>query len=58
VKQVAVYYYDVDLANAEGILKSDLMESLLESSGHADIEHIEYSSVREVMGWLKATKEA
>jgi len=58
VKQVVVYYYDVDLANAEGILESDLMESLLESSGHADIEHIEYSSVKEVMGWLKATKEA
>ena len=58
VEEVVVYYYDVDAANAEGILESDLMESLEESSDHSNIEHIEYSSVREVTKWLRESKGA
>ena len=52
--QVAVYYYDHDLATSEGIDETGLLESLEESSDHADIEHIEYSSVKEVIDWLQA----
>ena len=52
--QVVVYYYDHDLATSEGIDETDLLESLEESSNHADIEHIEYSSVKEVIDWLQA----
>ena len=58
MEQVVVYYYDVEAANAEGILESDFMGSLLESSDHSNIEHLEYSSVKEVMGWLKSSKGA
>lgn len=58
VDEVVVYYYDVDLVNAEGILESDLMEALEESSDHSNIEHIEYSSVKEVTEWLKESKAA
>ena len=58
MEQVVVYYYDVETANAEGILESDFMGSLLESSDHSKIEHLEYSSVKEVMGWLKSPKGA
>ena len=52
--QVAVYYYDHDLATSEGIDETDLLESLQESSDHTDIEHIGHSSVKEVIGWLRA----
>ena len=55
--QVVVYYYDHDLATSEGIDETDLLESLQESSDHTDIEHIEYSSVKEVIDWLRACKD-
>ena len=52
--QVAVYYYDHDLATSEGTDETDLLESLQEPSDHTDFEHIEYSSVKEAIDWLRA----
>ena len=52
--EVVVHYYDHDLATSEGIDETDLLESLQESSDHTDIEHIEYSSVKEAIDWLRA----
>ena len=56
--QVVVYYYDLDLANSEGIDEKDPMESLEETSYHSEIEYVEYSKVSEVMKWLRAPKAA
>jgi len=37
--------------------EADLLGSLEEPSDHTFIEHIEYSSVKEVMDWLRACKD-
>ena len=55
--QVVVNYYDHDLATSEGIDETDLLGSLEEPSDHTDIKHIVYSSVKEVMDWLRACKD-
>ena len=45
--QVVVHYYDHDLATSEGTDEADLFESMKEPSDHKDIEHTEYSPVKE-----------
>ena len=56
--EVVVYYYDVDSVNAEGIEEKELMDSLDDAGDHLYTEHIEFSKVNEVMGWLRASKAA
>ena len=55
--QVVVNYYGHDLATSEGIDEAHLLESLDEPSDHTDIQHIKYSSVKEVMDWLRANSD-
>ena len=40
-----------------GIGETNLLESLEEPSDHTDIGRIEYSSVKEVMDWLRACRD-
>ena len=56
--EVVVYYYDMDSVNAEGIEEKELMDSLDDAGDHLYTEHIEFSKVKEVMGWLRASKAA
>ena len=53
--QVVVYYYDLDLAEAEGIIEEELLESIKEASDHINVEHVEWSTVREVLAWLRTS---
>ena len=56
--EVVVYYYDMDSVNAEGIEEKELMDSLDDAGDHLYNEHIEFSKIKEVMGWLRASKAA
>ena len=47
-EQIVVFYYDVDMAQAEGLTEEQLGEDL----GH---DCVEYSKVSEVAGWIKAS---
>ena len=55
--QVVVHYYGHDLATSEGIDVTGLLDSLQEPSDHTDTEHTGYSSVKEVIDWLRACKD-
>jgi len=56
--QVVVYYFDADLAEAEGIVEEELLESPEESSDNRNVEHVEWPKVQEVVGWLRASARA
>ena len=51
--QVVVLYYI--LAEAEGIIEEELLESIEEAGDHSNAEQVEWSAVREAVVWLRAS---
>jgi len=54
----AVAIGGLDLAEAEGIIEEELLESIEEAGDHSNAEHVEWSAVRGVVEWLRASNLA